>query len=80
MITPTSLWNDYKRAVYYDGDLAPIQEREVSSAFYAGIEAVFKFIDNSDPNEHDDITTARLVLFRRQNKVAALQQNVTGEN
>jgi hypothetical protein len=63
--SPKQYYNNYVRAVY-DTPLAESQHAEMACAFHAGVEAVFKFIEEYEADE-DLIRT-----FREVNKANAL--------
>jgi hypothetical protein len=63
--SPKQYYNNYVRAVY-DSPLAESQNGEMACAFHAGVEAVFKFVEEYDADE-DLIRT-----FREVNKANAL--------
>jgi hypothetical protein len=63
--TPKQYYANYVRAVY-DKPLAKSQYTEMACAFHAGVEAVFKFVEEYEADE--DLIFA----FRKLNKADAL--------
>ena len=76
--TPKTYCNAYLDTVY-DGKLEKNQHIEVSCAFYAGIEAACKFIEEhmaNDEETDDEVLAKRLVRFRVLNKDCAQHTNL----
>jgi hypothetical protein len=63
--SPKDYYNNYVRAVY-DTPLAKSQAAEMACAFHAGVEAVFKFVEEYEADEN------LILAFRHLNKADAL--------
>lgn len=63
--SPKDYYSNYVRAVY-DIPLEKSQHAEMACAFHAGVEAVFKFVEEYDADE--DL----ILAFRHLNKANAL--------
>lgn len=75
--TPADFLNSYLHRVYDADPLTKSQRIEVSCAFHAGIETMFKFIDSIPGDESDEVSAERIALFRRQNIDCATDINLS---
>lgn len=76
---PTLLWEEFRKGIYGADPLSQMQERELSLAFYAGIEAAFAMQDELyAPKSIGELELVVVALkrFRRENKRAAFRANL----
>ena len=73
----TVLWEVYRKKAYGTDELPPVQERELSLAFYAGVEAAFTMVSTvTEYVESDRMAAEMLVSFRAQNRETAKTVNL----
>jgi hypothetical protein len=59
---PVSLWTSYRKALYPES-IPPMQERECSSAFYAGMISAVSFFLSLDENQPDSELEQVVIQF-----------------
>ena len=75
--TAVELWTNYRGRAYGKEILPRIQERELSLAFYAGMQALFLKVADLAVNASDEEAgVLGLEEFRQQIKAAALEANL----
>ena len=74
---PQELWRVYREMVYEDG-MPPDQERDMSMAFYAGIECAYRVIDKIMEQDYvsEKVMVELLLEFREKNEALAQLANL----